>query len=258
MISYDRLSFSTLGCPALSFDEILKTAKKHGLRHIELRGILEHVATDTIPELFAEHREQTAGKLRDAGMDICVLGCSATFHKGEDAALRECAYAIEAAKALSVPYIRVFGDRYDDEQMLATVVTGLRMVCAMAKDSGVRVLLETHGNLTTTKKLQVLFDCVDGLGLIWDVEHTHNAGEDEYAFVKAMLPHICHVHFKNVKLDGSLCLASEGRIPLRQTAEMLCALGYQGLFSLEWEKRWHPELAEIGHALRDYTKLLCL
>ncbi len=258
MILYDRLSFSTLGCPELSFDEILQTAKVHGIRHIELRGILDRVSTNTIPELFSEYREQTAQKLRDAGVDICVLGCSASFHKGEEEALRECAYAIEAAKALSVPYIRVFGDRYEDDQMLAAVAKGLRRACNMAKDNGVRVLLETHGNITTVEKIQRLLEVTPGLGLIWDVEHTHLAGEEEYAFAKAMLPYIFHIHFKNIKTDGSLCLSSEGKIPLRQTAEMLCALGYQGLFSLEWEKRWHPELAEINHALRDYTTLFRL
>ncbi len=255
MILYDRLSFSTLGCPELSFDGILETAKKHGIRHIELRGILDHVATDTIPELFPENREQTAQKLRDAGMDICVLGCSATFHKGVDEALRECAYAMEAAKALSVPYIRVFGDRYENDGEFSAIATGLEKVCDMAKDNGVRVLLETHGNITTAERIQRLLEATPGLGLIWDIAHTHKGGEDEEAFAKAMLPHICHVHFKNVKPGGTLCLSSEGEIPLRKTAELLCSLGYQGLFSLEWEKRWHTELANINEALRDYTEL---
>lgn len=255
MILDDRLSFSTLGCPELSFDEILETAKSHGIRHIELRGILDCVATDTIPELLPENRERTAQKLRDADIDICVLGCSATFHKGEDEALRECAYAIEAAKALSVPYIRVFGDRYEDDAGFAAIATGFGKASAMAKGSGVRVLLETHGNITTVERITRLLEATPGLGLIWDIAHTHNAGEDEEAFAKAMLPHICHVHFKNVRSDGALCLASEGRIPLVKTAKILCALGYQGLFSLEWEKRWHPELAGINEALCDYITL---
>ncbi len=250
-----KLAFSTLGCPKLSFDEVLETAKRHGIRHIELRGILENVATNTIPALFPENREQTAQKLRNAGMDICVLGCSATFHKGVDEALFECAYAVEAAKALSVPYIRVFGDRYEDDETFSAIAMGLGKACHMAKNSGVRVLLETHGNITTAEKIQRILEVTPGLGLIWDVAHTHNAGEDEEAFAKAMLPYICHVHFKNVKPDGTLCLASEGRIPLVKTAKVLCDLGYQGLFSLEWEKRWHPELAGIDEALCDYTTL---
>jgi sugar phosphate isomerase/epimerase len=40
-----------------------------------------------------------------------------------------------------------------------------------------------------------------------------------------------------------------GDVPVRESLAALCAAGYDGLLTVEWEKRWHPELAEPEVAL---------
>jgi fatty-acyl-CoA synthase len=37
---------------------------------------------------------------------------------------------------------------------------------------------------------------------------------------------------------------------------LLAAGGYQGWISVEWEKRWHPEIAEPKVALPQHLKVL--
>ena len=44
-----------------------------------------------------------------------------------------------------------------------------------------------------------------------------------------------------------------GEIPLRAIVESLLEDGYQGYFSLEWEKMWHPELRDLSEELPLFT-----
>ena len=32
--------------------------------------------------------------------------------------------------------------------------------------------------------------------------------------------------------------------------------GYDGYFSLEWEKKWHPELGDLENVLKDFIELV--
>ncbi len=254
----NRLTFSTLGTTTLTFDQIISKAKHFGMNTIELRGVLDNIAISDIPFLKPENRKNTKAKLEEEGIGICVFGSSAVFHSDLNFAISECEYAVEAARELSVPYIRVFADKYENEDMLSQVICGLREATRIAKGSGVKILLETHGDFVTKSRLMKLVDEVDSgdLGLIWDIQHTFLAGEDFEKFALDMLPLIHHVHIKDVKADGTLCLPGEGTLDFYNAANHLNSLGYKGLFSLEWEKRWHPELPDIDEALNRYVNIM--
>jgi fatty-acyl-CoA synthase len=57
--------------------------------------------------------------------------------------------------------------------------------------------------------------------------------------------------------DGwQLTLLGEGEVPVRDMLGLLAAGGYQGWISVEWEKRWHPEIEEPEVALPQHLKLL--
>ncbi len=254
----DRLTFSTLGTTELTFDELISKAKQYGMKSIELRGVLDSVAINDIPFLFPENINETKAKLSYEGIDFCVLGTSAVFHTDSAAAVSECEYSIWAAKELNVPYIRVFGDRCENESMFNTVKDGLKTVCRAAENSGVTVLLETHGDFATAELLKRLLYEVNSpcLALLWDIQHTHSLGENAEKFASEMLGFIRHVHIKDMKANGSLCMLGDGEIDFYKTAKMLEKLGFNGLYSLEWEKRWHPELPSLDAALAKFTEIM--
>ncbi len=52
------------------------------------------------------------------------------------------------------------------------------------------------------------------------------------------------------------CLLNEGTVPLREACSALRHRGYNGYLSLEWEKQWHPEIAEPEIALLQAVPLL--
>ena len=51
-------------------------------------------------------------------------------------------------------------------------------------------------------------------------------------------------------------LLGEGEVPVRDMLERLAAGGYPHWISVEWEKRWHPEIEEPEVALPQHLDLL--
>ncbi|MFM8288392.1 MAG: sugar phosphate isomerase/epimerase family protein, partial [Planctomycetaceae bacterium] len=51
---------------------------------------------------------------------------------------------------------------------------------------------------------------------------------------------------------ASYCLFGEGEFPVIDCLRELAAIGYNGWYSLEWEKAWHPELADPELALPQF------
>ena len=63
-------------------------------------------------------------------------------------------------------------------------------------------------------------------------------------------------HLRNPDGTFTLCLPGEGDIPMKEIAATLWQDGYRGYFSLEWEKKWHPELPGPEVALPVYYNLM--
>jgi hypothetical protein len=57
--------------------------------------------------------------------------------------------------------------------------------------------------------------------------------------------------------DGwQLVLHGQGEVPVREMVELLHDDGYDGWISVEWEKRWHPEIEEPEVALPQHLAVL--
>ena len=120
---------------------------------------------------------------------------------------------------------------------------------------------ETRSEFNDVESLKPITDAMSGFknfGLIWDIQHTHRAyGRDFEEFYSFAKPYVRHVHIKDFSdTDKALCDIGKGDIPIREIVDRLVADGYDGCFSLEWEKRWHPELSEIEQALDDFVRIM--
>ena len=51
-------------------------------------------------------------------------------------------------------------------------------------------------------------------------------------------------------------LLGDGEVPVRDMLALLSGGGYQGWVSVEWEKRWHPEIAAPEVALPQHLAML--
>lgn len=267
----EQLCFSTLGCVEKTVEEVTSLAVRNGIGSLEVRGLAGELDTGKIEAFSEENAAVTLALWRQNGVMPRVLGTSCVFHDAGklEASLKEGREALAVARRMGFGAIRVFGNklcRGETLEMTAERVSrGILALCDVAAGTGVRVLLEVHGDFNRRETLFPVLDRCGGhasFGLIWDVAHSDRAyGADWQAFYRDIRPFIRHVHLKDhVRTsDGTpprLVLPGEGDIPLSDILAALERDGFTGGYSLEWEAKWHPELPPLSAALERYCAIV--
>jgi sugar phosphate isomerase/epimerase len=266
------LSFSTLGCPDWTFQQITSFAEVHGYKGIEVRGIRRQMDLSKCPEFSTEKsREATVTLMKEKGLRFVGLGSSANLHfaEGMDRArnIAEAKVFIDLAQQINCPYIRVFPNKFPKEQQKAVtidlIIKGLLELGDYAKPKNVTVLMETHGDVVKIDDLEMIMRSTEhsNLGLVWDISNMWAVTKEPPADAwKRLKKYIRHAHIKDAKLlaDGKLqyTLPGQGDVPIFEAIDLLAKNGYKGFYSFEWEKMWHPEIAEPENALADYPKIM--
>ncbi len=261
-----KLSFSTLGCPAWSLPEIIQFAAKNNYQGVEIRTIKGELDLTKCPDFSTANISTTKKMFADNNLKITDLGSSANMHFS-DAAMRkqnldEAKHYIDLAHTLETPYIRVFPNKLPaDDTRKATlniITNALQELGNYAKGSHVKVLMETHGDLVKTDELLYVIEqaAPQEVGLVWDVVNMWVVTKEPPAAVYQQLKkYIRHVHIKDANLvDGKeqYVLLGKGETPIKEAIQLLHRSGYNGYYSFEWEKMWHPEIAEPEIALAHY------
>jgi sugar phosphate isomerase/epimerase len=267
-----KLSFTTLGCPEWSFAKILDEADNMGYSGIEIRGLEDKMLAEEIVQFFPENKEATLAALKAHGLKMVGFGSSVRFDPVDkfDSMLAEGKRAIEVCQFMGIPAVRIFGNNIpqgeSEADVIARVAKGAGALAEYGESKGVMVLLETHGDFNTVARVKGVFDLAKSknLRLLWDVAHTDFTYADNFMeFYKAMKEYIVHTHFKD-HIRGKpgdektyqLCRIGEGQIPIKAIVKQLLADGYTGYFSLEWEKKWHPELPGAEIAYPDFVRVM--
>lgn len=265
------LSFSTLGCPDWTFDEIISFAAQHGYKGIELRGLQRQLDLTKCTEFSnAENRTATIKKMKEKGLQFVNLGSSATLHFPEGAErqknLEDGKRFIDLAQELQCPFIRVFPNNFPKDQdknaTINLIVKGLLELAEHAKGSAVSVLIESHGDLVKIEDLLTVMQTAahPQVGMIWDITNMWTVTKESPLLAYQQLKkYIRHTHIKDAKMvEGKLAytLVGKGEVPIFEAVDELLKGGYKGYYSFEWEKLWHPEIAEPEIALADYPKAM--
>jgi sugar phosphate isomerase/epimerase len=265
------LSFSTLGCPDWSFETILNFAVNNGYDGIEIRGIQRELDLLKCTEFSGKENIAATRKLiEDKKIKIVALGSSAKMHYAKGAEreknLEEAKRFIQLAQQLNCPYVRVFPNNFPKDQerneTMNLIITALQELGDFAKNTGVTVLMETHGDLVQSEDIVKVITSVNrpNVGLVWDVINMWSVTKEPPALVYARLKkYIRHTHIKDlvfVNDKPQYVLLGKGSTPVFEAIDLLAKDKYKGYFSFEWEKLWHPEIAESDVAIADYAKVM--
>jgi sugar phosphate isomerase/epimerase len=264
------IAFSTLGCPLWSWKAILENADRFGYAGIELRGVAGEMDLPKVPELSGSRLAETQKDLAALGIVISDLGASARMHEKDklvrDQQLDEGRRFIDLAQALSVPYVRMFGDKLPPDEpkqdVMKRVVEGFQQMAAYAKTAGVTVIIESHGDFTHSADLEQILKSVGSpnFALLWDAHHTFVAGLEAPADTwKRLGSQVRHTHLKDSVPEGTerrYVLTGTGQVPVKEQVRVLATGGYKGFYCFEWEKKWHPEIEEPEVAFPHYAKTM--
>jgi fatty-acyl-CoA synthase len=89
--------------------------------------------------------------------------------------------------------------------------------------------------------------------------HTARMGETPGQALAEIGDRVINVHLKDGRREAKgwqLLLLGEGEIPVKDALGLLQQRGYQDFISVEWEKKWHPEIPEPEIAYPQHIALL--
>ncbi len=244
-----KLAFSTLGCPHWEIDQIVDAARANGYDGVELRHYKGSLDLPKVLGGFPGGVQEFGRRFARAGIRICCLDSSIRL-ADRDPSISEGERMIELAMGLGAPYVRVFGGEVPPgesrEQCLKRAAEKLSRLGKRAAQRGKRMLLETHDAFSLGSEVAELLDAAgeEGTGVLWDLHHPFRQGESLKETTRLLASRTYHAHVKDSGDDGSYTFLGEGSVPLEELVAELHAAGYRGYLCLEWEKAWHPELAE--------------
>ena len=265
------LAFSTLGCPDWSFQQIVDFASANGFSGLEIRGIKRQMDLTKCDEFSSpEQIKATLSLMKEKGLKFVNLGASANmhFHEGpeKEKSMTEAKSFIDLAQKINCPYVRVFPNKFPKDrtkdQTIQTVVENLLSLGKYAKERNITVLLETHGDFSGSEDILKVMKAVShpNVALVWDISNMWTITKESPGEVyKKLKKYIRHTHIKDAKLNGDkiqYSLLGQGDVPIFEAIDILYKDGYKGYYSFEWEKLWHPEIAEPEIAISHFAKAM--
>ncbi len=254
-----KLAFTTLGCPDWDLETIVHRADEYGFDGVDFRGLNGEMQIFRCPE-FSDTIEKTKDLIAQAGLEISCFSSSVRLMAGNDDQLplfeSEIREYSRLCTVFGTKYIRVFGGEFGDisrEQATKTASEALAGFAAIAADAGVTVLLETHDAWLNAKDVAAVIEesGASNVGVVWDVHHPYRMiSEDPETTCRLLGRWIRYTHWKDSKRNPGhereyeLTLFGDGDLPLERIRDALTEIGYDGFHTLEWEKKWHPEIEE--------------
>lgn len=261
-----KFTLNTLGAPAWTLEETAQNAQAYGYAGVDLRLIDGEVIS---LESVRANRERIKQLFPVDKLPVATLATSVRLATREpqirQATLEEGHAWIDLAAELQVPVLRFFAARnppeMDLESSIQVVGEMLARLSERARQRQVKIGVETHDEFASARTVAraLEFAPSDVTGAVWDMWHTNRAGESPAECMEQLRGRVIDVHLKDARrtADGwQLVLLGEGDIPVEQGLRSLRASGYDGYISVEWEKKWHPEIAEPEIAYPQYMRVL--
>jgi len=263
-----RLSFSTLGCPEWTFEQIVLRAQEYGYDGLELRGIGPELDITKCSDFSSTSaRQHSLRFVTDHGLRIVAVDTSTQVVRSDPSQrlqqFNNARENIDLAAEIGASFVRVFGGVPDDgvtkEEAQKLCADGLLELGDYAVSAGnVRVVLETHDFFSRGSDIAEIFRMVDhpNAGVLWDLHHPYRQGELPEQTLSLLKPWLAFTHAKDSVKGGAYCLLGDGDVPIKSMIDLLQTAGYDGWLSLEWEKRWVPELVAPEIAFPQYAAKL--
>jgi sugar phosphate isomerase/epimerase len=259
-----KLAFSTLACPKWSLEQTIDAAKRNGYEGLELRLLNGEILP---PNLDETTREKICSQCTAAGLKIICVDTSIRVAtqdpEGRAAQIRDGLAYLEMAAGWKAPFIRVFGGTPEGTPKADAIKVSTECLTTLAKrgqELGISVLLETHDTFSSSALVMEVLNQVPGTGALWDTLHPYRVGEQPTETAACLGKRCDHVHIKDGRCVSDnkwdLVLLGEGEVPVPAILSILHSQGYQGWLSVEWEKKWHPEIAEPEIAIPQHAQVL--
>jgi sugar phosphate isomerase/epimerase len=264
MTGTSRLAFSTLAFPGTTLARAASLGSEYGYQGIELRLIDGELIDPSMPASARTTVRQTV-----AAVGLPIVAVDSSIRLTDEDPGPDISRFLTLASEWECPLVRVFGGTLNDDPQvrrgqLAGAAKVLEAAIPLAERAGVAIGLETHDAFSSAAVVAEVLAMVDSpwVGAVWDSHHPHRMGEtpsEVYDLIgqRVLLAQVKDARRAPERADGwQLTLLGQGEVPVREMLDLLDRGGYQGWISVEWEKRWHPEIEDPELALPQHIELL--
>ena len=152
---------------------------------------------------------------------------------------------VSLAEYLGAGCVRIFLGAYPEghtrEQSDSVATEGLCYAAEKMGSSPVKLVIETHDTGKCGRILgPLLRDVPPSVGVLLDIIHPWDMGEPIEETWRLIGDRIYHVHIKDIEASAEngriYSRIGEGMLPVAETVDWLEGHGYDGFYSLEWEK----------------------
>jgi sugar phosphate isomerase/epimerase len=265
-----RIAFSTLAFPDSTLASAVARGRRWGYAGVELRLIDGELIDPSMPAADRARVKRTV-----AAVGLPVVAVDSSIRLTDDDPGPQLRRFLELASDWESPLVRVFGGSLPAEGperqvQLRAAARVLEASVPFASRLGVAIGVETHDDFSASSTVAELLAMADPdrVGAVWDSHHPHRVGERPAEVYENLAGRILLAQVKDARRnrvqrgrrtqagEWELVLLGEGEVPVRQMLELLTAGGYRHWISVEWEKRWHPEIEEAEVALPQHLALL--
>ena len=263
-----KISFSTLACPDYSWVDIYSMAKDLGFGGIEIRGLGQDIFAVNARPFTDERLPKTLEKLRSLNLEIPCLasGCGLKYKEDFDKNISEVTQYIVLAKKLGTPYIRVLGDRYPEPQGEVDddfVAESLKLLGAdrpglwgMPAGGNQRRLYQHRSGCV---RCWIQVDqrlCGSPVGYPPPLPLCRGIPRKDRGRTWVLTSNMSTPKTR-VMVDGKVQyrMMGEGDLPIDEMLDAALHIGYEGYISLEWVKRWAPELVRRRRRVPPFCEL---
>ncbi|MFW5856153.1 MAG: sugar phosphate isomerase/epimerase family protein [Bacillota bacterium] len=264
-----KLAFTTLGCPDWDLETIINNAAKYGYDGVDFRGYQGEMDIYRLSE-FSSNSQDTYARFKDAGLEVPCFSSSVRFYSEDKKQVNnfceEIKHYTELCHIFKADYIRIFGGKIKEERSRKDAIEMARenlfKLVQPLENTEIKLLVETHDDwVDSNYLLEVIKEFNrENVGVLWDIHHPYRYADESPATTWSIFgDRIEYTHWKDSYLldkstsDNQLCLMGEGDLPLKEFYQVLKDNNYNGYLTLEWEKKWHPEIAEPEVAFPQYV-----
>ncbi|CAH1657755.1 MULTISPECIES: sugar phosphate isomerase/epimerase family protein [unclassified Chelatococcus] len=265
-----RYGFSTIGCPNYDVPQVVALARSHGFKGVEIRFLRGTVDLTSLAEFSPAGLADTRKRFQDAGIEVVGINTGVRMVSLDPAVRQQQRTTAKAnldiALGLGARYLRVFGGpipaEQDRERSLDAIAEGLGEIADLTYAAGVHSLIETHDAFCRADSIRDLYKrgASRNLGVLWDTLHSYRHGETGEETWAKLNDQIKLVHVKDAntatpeKFD--FALTGEGTVPVGSFLDLLERENFDGFVNFEWEKGWHPEIADPEIAIPHFAHFI--
>lgn len=255
-------AFSTVACPDWTLRQAIEAAELSGYLGIEFRTLGSGSGAWACEPFLTDPAKQKQ-MLGRAGIEACCIATSIRYDYrasppvvGEiffdrDKPIRATREAVALAAEVGCPSVRVFAYEVRPRESRARAVKrigeGLTLALAMARHSGVGLVLENGGSFGTSADLIELIDAQRNslLSASYNASAAMLAGEDPCEGVRRLGDRLKLVKVKDYK-GGKPCPLGEGEFRVHELLRTLRDMNFDGWAVYEYDRAWLPAAARAG------------